>query len=382
MRGIRLAKSFIIIMLLCLFFSRSIYYFLTPKVLTERARAGSLHYEIAAQSVRWSCENPHRVSLEAVLAEGLTVEAVFVRSGTLIQTGDRLLSFSSPHGEKLLQDAEAALARACDALTVWDQEYGSEKLRLENELKRAALEKEQGGDDLSDLRIDELNRTLNDLLNDKIIQGTSRMPLKTEMEQRQAQRDCLERLRQDGWVIRSDVDGRVMDVFTERAQMADGSAPLLSVAPEDAEICIRCEISEDDMEILSYGKASVSWNSSLSVDFVIADREDGVAVLAAADTDVLRFVKSLPDPFVMNITSEKYGVLAPNRAIIGNTVYVLRERDTFLGKRLYAEAVEVETGVRDDMNTAIIRGLSQGDEVITNWDRTLSPDTEVMRPLQ
>jgi hypothetical protein len=75
------------------------------------------------------------------------------------------------------------------------------------------------------------------------------------------------------------------------------------------------------------------------------------------------------------------GILVPLSAVIdGSYVYVVTQRDTFLGKQLYVHQVVVTVQGQNMAQAVISQGLRDGNHVVTSWDRPLSEGQRVVLP--
>jgi RND family efflux transporter MFP subunit len=77
-----------------------------------------------------------------------------------------------------------------------------------------------------------------------------------------------------------------------------------------------------------------------------------------------------------------YKLLVPNSAVgdgdNGKFVYVLREKRGPLGNEYSVQLVDVAVGESDNLNTAILNGLQDGDRVITGSDKQINDGSRVM----
>ena len=76
----------------------------------------------------------------------------------------------------------------------------------------------------------------------------------------------------------------------------------------------------------------------------------------------------------------EFGLVVPNLALLGSSVYVVAEQEGILGKELRLSRVFVSVGTRGPAQSIISDGLTDGDYVVTGWDRPIKDGQRVLLP--
>ena len=76
-----------------------------------------------------------------------------------------------------------------------------------------------------------------------------------------------------------------------------------------------------------------------------------------------------------------YGTIIPQIAIInGSSVYVVTQKDTFLGTELRAELRYITVATKSMGQAVVDEGLNGNEYIITSWDRPIRDGQRVLLP--
>jgi len=190
---------------------------------------------------------------------------------------------------------------------------------------------------------------------------------------REAASDKLRDYRNNS-VIRAPVDGIVLELAAERGRYVYENALLVSIGAGD-EFIVECNISLDN-NFVNPGETCRLYNSNSSVTGDIKR----VKPSANGKTVTISFTSgTVTDGETFDITFEENSsssfTLVPNRAINqdndGYFIYQIKRRQGFMGYEYYIERLNIFIGDSDHQNTAVIRGITFFEPIVLVSDKSL-----------
>lgn len=135
-------KFFLLFMLLCTFLSRSVFYFLTPKVLTQSIKGGVIENEIKIDNIDLIYKDI--VTNRIILPDNykLYVEKIFIYEGALVKKGDTILKFSPIECEILKRDLQNDMMEINSKMHHLQEVKKNINEEYEEKLKNISIEQE------------------------------------------------------------------------------------------------------------------------------------------------------------------------------------------------------------------------------------------------
>lgn len=343
---------FLVFMLILTFFSRTIYYYFLPKVAFQRAAGGTLETYVYSNDVILYSDEAVRVDIsENLMTTQLYIMDLYAERNSRVNMGDALLQFDIKHAENMLGVCAQRFKRAQEALDAWDNEFAS---MMGNE--------------------------------SKIINSVSRLSLEEKYLSAKSRLDVLTKLGEDNWVIRAPVSGIVSEVFVQSREFYVGLLPIVQIIPDEAAFRLGI-VCHENINISSPESVSVHDDGLLASDSELPwtyygeTEEKGTRYLWASYNSTQPLTGSLSGVY-FSIKSDYYQALVPNSAIVGNSVFVLDNREGVWGaKELYVREVNISSLPSDGNYTGVSFGISITDNIIMSTDRPLSDGDVVVVPL-
>ena len=195
---------------------------------------------------------------------------------------------------------------------------------------------------------------------------------------REAASDSLRNYR-DNAVIRSPVSGVITDLFVERGKYFNENAHLVSIGV-GSEFLVECNIPLDN-NFVNPGDTCQLINSNGALNGNVRrvrPSANGKTVTISITSD------DVCDGETFDITFEKTGsyttanasfTLVPNRAVNqdndGYFVYQIKRRNGFMGQEYYLERLNIFIGDSDHQNTIVVRGITFFDPIVLVGDKSL-----------
>ena len=402
------------ILVLLLFFSRTIYTYNMPEVTGTRPMRGGLSkLEISTGIASWAeTETVYAVSAGAV-------GQVFVREGDYVEKDQVLFEMDFD-----ITAAERQMAEILNNISKLEADLRSFSLRLNNIREALAAEREIiTGDSPEDpanvsrnlsgqaaLIAIELNRartTFNNTRfafelgtqsrNDLIFAETSyfamfhkyeaeaeelehnillrRMDLENLRLSRETIRDRLANYRNNA-VITAPSSGVIYALSAERGKFFPENAHLVSIGI-GSEFAVECTISLDNNFVSPGDTCELSNANHILKGIVQRVRPSSqgktvtVNVLDDEINDGETFMVTFEENTAANFT------LVPNRAINqdndGYFLYQIKRRRGILGEEYYLERLNIYIGDSDHQNTIVVRGITFLDPIVQTGSKALSP---------
>lgn len=372
-RALRAFIVFLCVMGALTYLSRTLYYGTLPNVETGYLTGGRLKFDVYGTEFRVETGEGQCLRISKSLGESaLYIADIKVERRDRVKDGDAIVEFDEVVGQYALDSAHARLRSAQWALNAWAQSRSDKADEMQTEIDQATLDIEGTADiekAADDVRA--LQRELDAMQAEDITQNMEWIALYDACKAAAQTVDALEDTASDGWTLRADGDCIVTDVFLQAGETYAGLTPICALVSEDSELLVgvaadRALDEKYIADITVYANDDAS-DSGWTFDH-IENTQDGQVLWARSDTGAaaLNALKKL----TFHAESDWYQYMAPNSAISGTTLYILRTRSaSFGGEEDYAVAVDLLKAPSDGENTAILTGVSSADSIIVKWDR-------------
>ncbi len=400
------AIIFLGIMLFFTFFSRTIHYIMTPKVIAQRPENGYISntYSYRGEEISIVYDNLVEIGIAHKLEQPLEISSINVEEGNRVSAGDELVSFNIAPFEKSITDFESQLDNYEIELKEFDRNFNERisglKKEIEdykgqikqidwdinsNSLSGTYLDAMQKRNNLS-FNLDKAEQSLEYMESSGILSGKTRDGILSKIDTAKDEIDKKRLYIEKYQKIVSEVDGIVSGVHYLQYDIYSGIKPLITVIPDDTSRSLKVKTSKMILDILQNDTANTYYiNDDIEVEAEIiktevVEKDCFLYLVLKGETTEYGNIKSLR--MEINTKSEYCDILIPNSAFFSpQSIYVLKERDGFWGKEYYVESYEVLVGEYNNMKSAIISGLRRGDMVVTGWDRELTDGQRVFLPL-
>lgn len=131
----RTAVAFIIAMMFFTFASRSIHYFMTPKVITVPVDGGYISTKYAVENIDVYSDDCVTVSIPLKLNEPIDVIKIYLEPGTIVNEGDNLVTFDAYSFDKVYTGIEEEIYNKNIELLEFEKAYKDKKDQLEKEIQ-------------------------------------------------------------------------------------------------------------------------------------------------------------------------------------------------------------------------------------------------------
>lgn len=382
-RGKTAALCLMALLMAATFLSRTIMYHLTAKCTMVKAYSGRLSATIPFLEAAIPPEYVNSVALP-MLGEEATIRLNRSRNCTLVQKGDILMELSPPACEKRLQaltkDWTAAREKAALfrvnypialAAAQADKETAQKALARSNRRTRPAAERQ----------LAKAEQALKLIKDEGIVEGMTQSSHDQEEKTLKQAIDALHMLQRAGWRIKAPEDALLLDVTEHIGK--DGY--LFSYVPLNNPLPLQVQT---DAAFAPYLKAGQTLTFRTQEGKAIGESCTISALENYKGGLTLMLEAFLPENFPalkdarLQTALTDYDVLVPPGALVKeNTVYVAQRGDSWWGKIWVVKERKVRVGLGSDTATPILSGLSEGEMVITSWDRAISPGERVVLPL-
>ena len=202
----------------------------------------------------------------------------------------------------------------------------------------------------------------------------------------------------DNAVVRSPVNGVVLELPAERGKYFNENALLVSIGTGN-EFIVECNISLDN-NFINQGDTCQLSNSNHTLTGTVRrirpsanGKTVTISITPASENAGGRFAlnqsssfDSISDGETFDITFDKSSTssftLVPNRAINqdndGYFIYQIKRRSGFMGQEYYIERLNIFIGDSDHQNTSVIRGITFFEPIVLVSDKTLSSGLTVL----
>jgi len=384
------AIIFICVMLFFTFSSKTILYFMTPKVIAEGLKSGYIISSYSFSSVEILFENNLKVAIPFKPEQPFLISGVLVQAGSRVKKGEDLIFLNKYSFEQILAEQKKKVDGKKTELLEFDKSMSDRIRELEEIVSDCTLKIELGIEARKDLEYKKQNAVtdLEYITDTGIFNATTRKTILTELKKEEVLLNDLKSLSGSSIAIKAPADGIVTDITVKEQDKYEGIDTLLSIAPEDTKIKLMVKIEADQVKKFEEGAScSISFDDkTIKGKIGGLKNTDGTYYLvlepeSTAEIDLL----FLNDADIkVETESEYYNIIIPNAAFAAqdNEVFILRTRKGFWGKEYYVQRQRVQIGEENEYYTSVESGLSNGDIVVTGWDRDLTDGASVMLPLE
>lgn len=413
---------FFVTMFLLTFFSRAINNILLPRVSAEYPAEGSLLKKIVSEGYI-EAENFTDIFMDSdVTCKVLEIKA---ENGDKVSKGD-LLAILEPVGK----DASAR-QKQIDELTyakmelvynemLEDYRTGVNQISLLAEIDAALKKYEQAKRRLDHVRelYESGAETEENYINAEVSCEIAKMDYETKMKAYEVSREKeLSSIRkfeidmkiqkekmgsEDSYMIYSPVDGVVSGMYVSSGSWVNRTTKLFSITHADSSFRFTADIDIDSAELIQVGDdvsvKVISLGSDLlkgkvvrvgeSRNFKGIKKEVVAEILGGNGGDTGSLTNKISGGEKGEIYIEKdtlgYTCIVPNSAVIPGIneeqgyVWVVMEKNGFLGKENYIELMDVNILDSDNSQTAIEGGITADDRIVVKTDKPLKQKGRVL----
>ena len=378
---------FLLVLVLLLFSSRTIYGYNLPQVNAVKPENGRLSkLEMSTGILSWAEIQQVYAAVGGVYGEILAQEGDIVEAGQPLfrmeydrdETERRLREIAATRAklEIDLQNLDLRLERL--DRSIQSSGYEVDNLNKEIDLARLALEDttalyELGAISLRDLTAKEealdalltkRDKTQTDLSSDRASLSLERQAKQLELRNLSLQEEPYQKALADYEayaVIRAPASGQLLSLNAQKGARVNESALMAEIGTGQSFI-LECTISLENNFVLPGDTCELS-NSAHTLKATVSrvtPTDRGKTVVISLPSDGLSAGETFDVLFEKQ--SETSYTLIPNGALNqdndGYFVYQVKRRDGMMGKEYYLERVSVYIGDSDARNTAIVRGIT------------------------
>jgi len=378
-------------------FSRTINYFLTPKVTIALVRPSAISHELRFSHFEMLYDGAIELRLPSGIDVPVAVTEAFIQKGDTVAAGDPLAVFDGDSLENALRESVLDVLIHKDALHRFDVNFESEKRRLERQIEddtAALAAANSNSTQAKRLEEDRAQREadLEYMTQNQILNGQIRQSYTAALDAAQERHDILSRTISELRAFTAPKDGYVRETNLRAGQELTGGDLLFTILTDESRPTIRVQMTEAEAANLQPGDAAtIEYTTLLNMQRKTSTAETVIANIALTGdmyqtheiTASLR--QAIPyDAIVTGVTVKppaNAGIVIPLSAIVnGSSVYVVTERDTFLGKELYVTRRDVTIGDRNASQALVTNGLSENEYIVTSWDRSIHDGQRVVLP--
>lgn len=399
-------RLFIIIILFLTFFSKTINNFMLPQVDVINPLGGSLVRKIDGHGVIKAKD-----SYEFYTNSSIKVLSVNVKPGQLVKKGQMIMVLDKKELEKKLQDYLIILEQKKIELQKLinddvDQRYMTdiESAREEVEqckkdfqttktLYEAGIETQKKVEE-SEIELKASQRKYNKILKNKEQAfNDHKLDIRNSELDIQLHQNKIIRLREelnDVNNITAPTDGVIKEINFSRGSITDSSKPLFNMTDATNGFELKVTVDSSKASYLSIGDKAIVKVTSLGgvklegkilhINDSLQIEEEKKDIFIELDSANLKGGEHAEIHIVKE--TKYYEMLIPNEGIRKDNnknlhVLILQERDGVFGKEYYVQKSRVFSEGSDNLNTAIVNGLSFLDKVIIGSSRPISNGSRV-----
>ncbi|MCL2323349.1 MAG: HlyD family secretion protein [Oscillospiraceae bacterium] len=429
----RITITFLLIMILVTFSSKTIIYFTTPKVVTVKIQGGQISNDQVLKNISYSFSETTSIKFDKQYSTPLKVSKINSKEGNSVNSGDILITFdtnalSDPISQtqddlnilkkdlsdfnteftRNLEDQLSAINDKSDEIIQLQRQINSNSALLANMNTVINSSLDENADltniddpatlsqniDADKKQLDKLKVELtrmqedyNSMKNSGILNGTSVSEIQKNINKKQKELDDLNNLSSNYSTIKAPVNCTIAKIYVQEGDMYDGSAPLLDYRTSDIPTKITANLTDEEYNnlkdyVVTNPKCSiVSFGSTNDGTITGIERKDNnnYMYITMSSFDKLKNINPQNVSIKIQKNSKKYVALIPNEAIFQDSyVYVLNEITGFLGKELIVKKVEIVKGEYNSKYTGVDQGLLGNETIVKGTDREISNGQMVM----
>ena len=405
----RITITFLLIMILVTFSSRTIIYFTTPKVVTIKVQGGQISNDQIIKDISFIYSESSSIKFDKQYSTPIRVSKINCKEGDFVKAGDILITFDSKDLSEMISQTQKDIDNARQELADFRKEftrYLEDELAAINDksdeiidLQKIINDNKTSSEPIQDIegsekQLERLKRDLvrmqedyNAIKNSGQFNGTTEAEQQREINKRQAELDELNHLLNNYTDIKAPEDCTITKIYVQEGQDYDGSTELIDYRVSDIPIKIVAMIGDD---MYNEMKDYVTLNPNCKVMYqgsTVDARVEGIE--KKTDDNYMYIVMDSYEklqnvnPRNVNIKIEKksknYTALIPNEAIFQDSyVYVVNEQTGFLGKELIVRKIQIKKGEYNSRVTGIEEGLTGYETIVKGTDREITDGQRVM----
>jgi|GEM_PF-5263904 len=405
----RITITFLLLMILVTFSSRTIIYFTTPKVVTIKVQGGQISNDQIIKDVSFSYSESFSIKFDKQYQTPIRVSKINCKEGDLVKENDILITFDSKDLLDNISQTQTDLSRAMQDLADFKKEFAryledelaaindksDEIIDMQNTINTNKTSSEPIQDiEVSERQVEKLKRELvrmqedyNSVRNSGQFNGTTEAEKQKDINKKQSELDDLNRLLNNYIDIKAPIDCTITKIYIQEGQDYDGSTQLIDYRISNIPTKIIATIGDDIYNDL---KDYVTLNPNCKIMYQ-GTTEDGNIERIERKTDgnymyvAMESYERLQNvnPKSVNIKIEKksknYNALIPNEAIFQDSyVYIVNEQTGFLGKELVVKKIQIKKGEYNSRVTGIEEGLTGYETIVKGTDREITDGQRVM----
>ncbi len=383
------------VVLLLIFFSKTIYSYHQPEVTAVKPSKGKLSkVEMGYGTAQWAQTD------SLYIAEAGVVDEIYVNEGTYVEAGQELFSMKYDREENdwKLEELQNTKKRLEAELLELDSKIESERhpdeeilntrqqlAQAEKHASAAASLYEIGGvsaKELSEAR-DQVNylRLKQDNLTRKKSETMQSLELQRKAKKLELDNQTIleepykktQEIHNSGVVITAPSKGMVVSSYISKGEKVPMDSLAMTVGTGN-EYYLECQVSLENNFIIAGDSCNLS-NPSHQVKGVVSS----VLPTAQQKTVRIRFTAenvTAGETFevLFQKDSETSYILVPNAAVCqdhnGYYLKQIRRRDGIMGKEYYLDRIDIYIGDSDTKNTAVIQGVTFFEPVMLSSNKT------------
>lgn len=416
--GIKALVVFLLIMVLCTFMSRTVMYYLTPKVTEKSVISGRINQNFTITGC-FNINGAKDISLCKDFDYPVYIEAIDIGPGCHIKKGEPI-AHAAPSKQILsaIKQADELYREMTKRVKNFKENLYLELINIEKKIVLKQDEiynliKIRASLTSTETRVLSKNTSLisfaqkeleyykqkRDRVNSGDMNGVSLSDLHRSKDDARHNLLELKKEADNCSIIKSPLSGTIVKIYIKEDEYYDKSRPFLKILPDKNKMaCVRIKIPQytlsyikKDMDcIVSYKNTEFEGVVSdllYEEDFSVGKEDVLTAVVKPCD----KFYKTYSDLIKLNgrrmavlITckSQMYDVTIPNSCIIEKQdrkyVYVLEGKRSFWGEEYHVVETPVTLGESNERKSSVIKGLSTGAKVADYWSKPLSNNDRVV----
>lgn len=435
----KIGIGFIVVIVLCTFFSRTFVYYTTPKVHAQVPNSGVINDDTVIQG-RFSYADKKDVAVSSAVKYPLKVTEVYVKNGDIVKKGQVIAKGEASSdlddqiNQLMLQYKSEQIAvndfdmQVKSAIIEYDKQINTmtdQKHELDLQLEQLKNDKSSGNAyKMEKMKndMDVIDRELSLLNQEKqntkkgIVSGKDKSSAADEVNITKNKLYELNNIKDDLTEIKSEYSGTITDIHLKPDEIFNGSTSAYTVNQDNKPV-IMGTVSKNDMDHMGKGTECTFLYNNKKYYAKITDIRDqtnsdnasqllqsrssiGTDASSASENNDVRSAVIQPEgSFYQDIkdfdllegqdiqvslggSNQQYNVVVPNSCIIDDEgdkkVYILKNRNSYIGNEDYVIVVKIKIAKSDSVNSAVSDGILPGETVVYSWDRPLAKNQHVI----
>lgn len=401
----KLLVIFTVMMVLLTFFSNTINNFTLPRVTLESPVRGALIKEISGKGTVEA-----KSVYEEYIDTNLKVLEVNVKAGDSVKKGQPILSLDIEElkaslqyenakyrqmqiallklkDNNKLQSYDSNIASAAENLEKQKKNYQDIKTLYDSGIESAyKLKDAETAVNSAQRSYDSAVQAKEDFIRDNL-RDIENAELNLEIQARKLQ--SLNKKVANNGVYTAPADGVITELNFSKGTMANSTKPLFKLADASGGFQLTIPVDRDlaayvkpgdkvDVGITSLGGKTVAGKlARIKENLQDGDYKD---LLIDIEDEELQGGESAQ--IIISKRTGQYPALVPNSAVYADSdgyyVYVIKKRDSPLGAESYVQRVDVTVGDSDSTMTAVLKGITPMDKVVSSSTKALSDGDRVV----